>query len=100
MQLLVNGNTLQAVPVGGLTYTAGQQLNLRVQVVGTSPTTVQAKLWPATGAEPAAWQATVTDSTAGLQSTGSVGLRAYLSASATNTPVTVRFDNYLVVAVP
>ncbi|MGO4595346.1 PKD domain-containing protein [Leifsonia sp. 2TAF2] len=100
VQLLVNGNTLQAVPVGGLTYTAGQQLNLRVQVVGTSPTTIQAKLWPATGAEPAAWQATVTDSTAGLQSTGSVGLRAYLSASATNTPVTVRFDNYLVVAVP
>ena len=31
---------------------------------------------------------------------GNVGLRAYLSASATSTPVTVRFDNYLVSAVP
>jgi len=70
-----------------------------VQAVGTAPTTFRAKVWPATQAEPAAWQASVTDSTAGLQSAGSVGLRAYLSAAATVTPITVRFDNYLVSAV-
>lgn len=98
-QVLVNGNAVQSVVVGGLTYAAGQQLNLRVQAVGTSPTTLRVKVWSATQAEPAAWQASVTDSTAGLQSAGAVGLRAYLSASATATPVTVRFDNYLVSAV-
>lgn len=100
VQLLANGTTLQAVPVGGLTYSAGQQLSLRVQAVGSSPTTLRAKLWPSTQAEPAAWQVTATDSTAGLQSAGGVGLRTYLSASATATPVTARFDNFLVTAVP
>ncbi|GAA2058066.1 PKD domain-containing protein [Leifsonia soli] len=100
VQLLANGTTLQAVPVSGLTYSAGQQLSLRVQVVGSSPTTLRAKLWSSTQAEPAAWQVTATDSTAGLQSAGGVGLRAYLSASATATPVSARFDNYLVTAVP
>ncbi|WP_285113973.1 PKD domain-containing protein [Leifsonia sp. fls2-241-R2A-40a] len=99
VQLLANGTTLQAATVAGLTYSAGQQLNLRVHVVGTSPTTLQAKLWSATQAEPAGWQVSVTDSTAGLQSAGSVGLRAYLSGTATNTPVTVRFDNYTVAPV-
>jgi PKD repeat protein len=100
VQLLANGTTLQAVPVSGLTYSAGQQLSLRVQAVGSSPTTLRAKVWPSTQAEPAAWQVTAADSTAGLQSAGGVGLRAYLSASATATPVTVRFDNFLVTAVP
>ncbi|KRC52152.1 hypothetical protein ASE16_03645 [Leifsonia sp. Root227] len=100
VQLLQGGNTLQAVPVSGLTYTAGQQLTLRVQVFGTSPTTVRAKLWPAIQAEPAAWQASVTDTTATLQATGSVGLRTYLSGAATLTPVRAKFDNYLVSVVP
>jgi PKD repeat protein len=99
-QALVNGNAVQAVTVAGVTYAAGQQLNLRVQAVGVSPTTLRVKVWPATQAEPASWQVSTTDSTAGLQSAGAVGLRAYLSASASATPVTVRFDNYLVTAVP
>ncbi|QIZ97877.1 PKD domain-containing protein [Leifsonia sp. PS1209] len=100
VQLLQSGNTLQAVPVSGLTYSAGQQLSLRVQVFGTSPTTVRAKLWPAIQAEPAAWQASVTDATAALQANGAVGLRVYVSAAATLTPVTTRFDNYAVAVVP
>lgn len=99
-QLLQGGTTLQSAVVSGLTYAPGQQLNLRVQAFGTSPTTLQAKVWAATQAEPAAWQVSVTDSTAALQAAGSVGLRAYLSGAATATPVTVRFDNYQVVAVP
>lgn len=100
VQILANGTAQQAVTVSGLTYSPGQQLSLRVQAVGSSPTTVRAKVWSSTQAEPAAWQVTATDSSAGLQSAGGVGLRAYLSASATATPVTVRFDNFLVTAVP
>jgi len=99
-QVLQSGNTLQAAVVGGLTYAPGTQLNLRVQVFGTSPTTVRAKVWSATQAEPSAWQVSVTDSTSGLQTNGSVGLRAYLSGAATVSPVNVRYDNYSVVAVP
>jgi FOG: PKD repeat len=100
VQLLQSGTTLTSAVVGGLTYSPGTQLNLRVQAVGTSPTTLQAKVWPATQAEPASWQVSLTDSTAALQSFGSVGLRAYLSGAATVSPVTVKFSGYQVVAVP
>ncbi|MFE4469864.1 PKD domain-containing protein [Leifsonia sp. NPDC056824] len=100
VQLLQSGTTIQSAVVGGVTYTPGMQLNLRVQVVGTSPTTIQAKLWPATQAEPANWQVSATDSTAALQGVGSVGLKAYLSGTATVSPVTVKFANFGVVAVP
>jgi hypothetical protein len=91
---------MQTVVVSGLTYAAGQQLMLRVQVFGTSPTTVRAKLWRTGQPEPSAWQASVTDSTAALQTSGTVGLRTYLSTAATITPVTVKFDNYAVNTVP
>jgi hypothetical protein len=67
---------------------------MRVLVTGTSPTTVQAKVWPTGTTEPATWQAAATDSTAGLQAAGSVGVQAYLSGSATATLVT-RFDNFV-----
>jgi hypothetical protein len=53
-------------------------------------------VWRDGATEPAAWLLTTTDSTATLQAAGSTALIAYLSGSATNTPVTVRFDDYLV----
>ena len=53
-----------------------QPVAVRVQVLGTSPTTVRAKAWLAAGAEPAGWTVTASDSTAGLQRPGSVGLVA------------------------
>jgi PKD repeat protein len=80
--------------VAGLTYAPGDQLNLRFQVSGTSPTTLRAKLWRVGSAEPGAWQLTVTDSTAALQAAGAVGVESYISSSATNAPVVVRFDDF------
>ncbi|MFE4948611.1 PKD domain-containing protein [Leifsonia sp. NPDC056665] len=100
VQLLQSGTTLTSAVVSGVAYTPGMQLNLRVQAVGTSPTTLQAKVWAATQTEPASWQVSLTDSTAALQSFGSVGLRAYLSGAATVSPITVKFANYQVLAVP
>jgi hypothetical protein len=47
--------------------------------------------------EPTAWQLTTTDSTAALQVAGSVGLRSYVSSLATNTPITTKFSNFVVV---
>ena len=84
---------LQSRTVSGLSYTAGTVLQVRVQATGTSPTTLRAKVWRAGTAEPTAWTASVTDSTAGLQSAGSIALRTYLSSSATNAPVVASFDN-------
>jgi len=107
---LRNGATVQAHLLQGttalqslnttLTYTAGTPLQLRLQTFGTSPTTIRAKIWPTGQPEPALWQLTATDTTPALQTPGAVGLRTYLSASATNGPAALTFDNFTSVAVP
>jgi len=96
LQLLQGGTAIQLVNVTGLTFTTASTLNVRLQVFGTSPTTVRARVWSAVAIEPAAWLASATDSTPALQVAGSVGLRSYLSGTATDTPVTTRFDNFTV----
>jgi PKD repeat protein len=94
----VNGagaeTTLKAeTTVAGLTYTAGTRLRIRLQVTGTSPTTVQAKVWLASGVEPAGWTSTITDATAAMQAAGGLGVAAYLSGSATNAPIVETWDD-------
>ena len=71
-----------------VTYVPGAKLNVRFEAVGTNPTTLRMKAWPAANTEPTAWQLTATDNTSALQTAGSVGIRSYLSGSATNAPVT------------
>ena len=79
--------------VSGLTYAPGRPLRLRMQVTGTSPTTLKAKVWAAGATEPD-WQLTGTDTTSGLQTAGSVGVRTYLAGNATNAPVVVSVDDF------
>ncbi len=95
LQLVHGSSTLLAnADIAGLTYTAGDVLNLKVRFTGTAPTTIQAKVWKVGTTEPAAWQLTATDSTAALQVAAPVGVESYISASASNAPITVRYDNY------
>jgi hypothetical protein len=68
------------------------KLLVRVQAVGSSPTTLQAKVWAEGGTEPASWLQSATDSASGLQGTGGVGFGPYVSASATAT-VVIRYDD-------
>lgn len=82
--------------VSGLTYAPGSRLNTRLQVTGTSPTTIRGKVWLSTAAEPSTWQVSGTDSTAALQSSGAVGLHTYVSSSANNKPWVFRFDDFVV----
>lgn len=84
---------LGAATVGGVTFATGDTLNLKVQTFGTSPTMVRAKAWKTGSAEPTGWQVSVTDTTAALQTGGSVGLYSYLSSSARPTPIVVTFDD-------
>ncbi|WP_461170385.1 PKD domain-containing protein [Arthrobacter sp. Z1-15] len=79
--------------ITGLTYRPGDRLTVRVQATGTSPTTLRAKVWKTGQAEPVQWQLSATDSTAGLQAPGRIGLGAYLSGSSTNAPVIGFLDN-------
>lgn len=83
---------LQSLNIPGLTYTPGLVLNVRLDVSGVGTSTLQAKVWPAGGTEPG-WQLTATDSTAGLQGSGAVGIATYVSGTATNAPVGISFDN-------
>jgi PKD repeat protein len=83
---------LPLAQVPGVTFAAGSGLNVRLQVTGTAPTTVRVKVWVTGSVEPAAWQASATDSTAALQVAGGVGVTAYLSSSATNAPVSLRLS--------
>ena len=86
--------TLQSLTLSSVRYAPGMQLNVRFQVSGTSPTTLQLKVWPSTSPEPAAWQITTTDSTALLQAAGSVGLTTYLSGSANGGAITIYATNF------
>lgn len=82
-----------AITVPGLTMAAGDTLAVRVQAVGTNPTTVRAKVWKSGTTEPASWQRSVTDTTAALQAAGGIGVGMYLSSTVTNAPVTLTLDD-------
>jgi PKD repeat protein len=103
LQLLkiVNGasTSLKTVTVAGLTYTAGDTETLQFQVSGSATVTLNAKIFKAGTTEPSAWQATATDSSATLSTTGGVALYPYLSGSSTLGAVVATFDDLKVVAV-
>ncbi|WP_168796473.1 PKD domain-containing protein [Arthrobacter echini] len=92
--------SLMSRSVPGLRYRPGQQLQIRLRVVGVAPTTLSAKVWSAGSPEPSEWLVTATDSTAALQSSGSIGIFTYLSSGASNAPVVVTLDDVVVDSVP
>jgi PKD repeat protein len=78
--------------VSGLTYTAGMTLNVRVEAQGASPTTLRAKVWAASGTEPASWQVHGNGQHLGTAGARRRGVLPYLSSSATSA-VVVRYDD-------
>jgi hypothetical protein len=84
------GTSLFADVDTGLVFTPGDTLVLRVQALGASPTTIRAKVWKAGATEPSAWAVTATNTTAGLQTAGTVGIR---TLNATSSAATLSFDN-------
>lgn len=51
-------------------------VSIRMQVIGTNPTTIRAKVWTGGAAEPASWTVNASDSTPDLQRPGTIGLLA------------------------
>ncbi len=90
--------TLAEVP--GLRLGAGEPLEVRVQVSGSGPSTVRARVWRGGTAEPTSWQVSAADATAGFGAPGGVGVYGYLSSSATNAPVSVAVDRLRALPVP
>jgi hypothetical protein len=81
----------------GLTYAPGEVILLKVEVEGASPTSISAKVWKHGMAEPSTWTQTATDSTAGVQTPGSVGVR---SSNTTGSSNIVMFDDIVVTTLP
>lgn len=81
----VSSNVNTAIPGGTAVW-------LRLQAQGTNPTTLRWKVWQDGSIEPGGWTSTATDGTAGLQSAGGVGLKAYANSG---TP-TVTFNGLIV----
>lgn len=85
------------VRVPGVTSATGTTVAVRLQVAGSAPTRLRAKVWDAAAAEPAAWTVEASDSTAALQRPGAVGLSVYSSGSSA-APTALRYDDVLAVA--
>lgn len=85
------------VTVSGLTH-SGQALRMRMQTAGL---TVMGKIWDASGAEPAAWGVTGTDSLAedGVRGAGSASLSVQPLTGNTNVPFTASVDNVAITAI-
>ena len=86
--------TLKTVTVAGLNYAPGAVLEVKMQATGTSPTTLNARVWLQGAVEPTTWQVSTTDSTAGLQLAGAVALLVYLSGSSTSAPEMASFTAF------
>ncbi|AUZ88736.1 cell surface protein [Arthrobacter agilis] len=79
--------------ISSLNYAPGKELMVRAQAVGTAPTVIRMKVWAAGTAEPASWQLSTSDTAVDFQKAGRIGFTSYLSGSATNAPVVVRYDD-------
>lgn len=80
--------------VPGLTQSPGAFITVKASMISANPTTLATKAWRSGLAEPSSWQVTATDAEAALQSPGAVGLVTWMSAVATNAPVTWTVDNF------
>jgi len=82
--------------VPGLTQSPNSFIHFRSDISGANPTTLRVKAWADGQPEPTGWQFTATNSSAPVQVAGSLGLRQYLAAGVSNSPVTLSFDDYVV----
>jgi hypothetical protein len=82
--------------VGGLTYTTGKVLSIRVQALGSWH---RAKIWDPAGAEPLVWDITAYDNA--TTGPGWVGIRTGVGTGNTNTkPIVSSYSAYSVSLMP
>ncbi len=79
----------------GLAMVPNQFYRVRMNVMGTNPTTIKIKVWVDGTAEPAGWNVSVTDASASLQTSGAVGITTWVQGT-TPLPLTFSFDDLVV----
>jgi hypothetical protein len=82
------------VAVPDVTVTGGAVLRVRAEAVGSDPTTIRLRVWPASRPEPAFWHVSVIDWTGSLQDAGMAGLGWRAGAGATS--ITLRYDDLVI----
>ncbi|WP_433675395.1 PKD domain-containing protein [Microbacterium gorillae] len=75
-------------------YRPGELIHVRLQVSGTGPTTISARMWRDGELEPSTWQLSATDRTDGFQQRGSVGLRGTMSSAATTPRIQLTITDF------
>jgi len=88
-----------SLPAATITYTHNTFMWVRMQAMGTDPTTIRMRVWLDGQPEPAVWHYTASDSTPILQASGNIGFRAYVSDNSKYLlaqPVQVSFDDLCV----
>lgn len=85
---VANVQTVLATTVTALTHGAGTTFRIRLQLIGTA---LKAKIWLASGTEPAAWTLEATD---GDLTTGdNIALRSMVPTGTSNEPIQFSFDD-------
>ena len=80
------------VVIPNLTVDVDQNVMVRTQVTGATPTTIRIKAWLAGQPEPSSWDYTDVDINGQIATSGSVGVRMYLSANSASVPTTFTVD--------
>ncbi|MGO1278742.1 MAG: hypothetical protein ACTMIB_08540, partial [Cellulosimicrobium funkei] len=97
---LLRDETLLGNQLLPATYAPGTRYTVSISAVGTSPTTLSAKVWPTAAGPAQAWHLEATDTTAALQSPGTVSIKVAVSSASTNPTTRVSFDDVKVVREP
>ena len=95
VRVVNNADTILAwANVAGINPAPGEVLRVRFQVSGGATTTARAKVWRASGTEPAAWLISGNDAApAAFQGPGNVGILLYHSSTWVGTASTLTIDN-------
>jgi hypothetical protein len=96
-------NDVGTVASSLFTIAAGTELNVRFQVEsqGDGSVQVRMKVWRISDSEPSNWQIDANDAAANaITNAGGVGLRTFISNSATDQLYTYSFDDFMVQSLP
>src|SRR3954470_18337145 len=86
---------VKPVLISGLTFKINTPISVHFSATGAAPTTLRARAWLSSAAEPAAWTVTASDGTATLATAGAAGL-ATRTPAGTGNAVTFTTDDLVV----
>jgi len=85
---------LRGLTLSSFGYQAGEKVNVVFDVKGSGTTQMDAWVWRDSTPKPTVASISASDTTAGLQGAGGVGLKFYSGAGMEPMPYIVRVDNY------